>query len=180
MLKSFLKRKKQKGFTLIELIAVMTILGLLALLIIPRFSSVSENANLKVFENNARTLSSQVSLYSATNDGKFPTGGERKRSSTSTPSTPPDATSGLVELEKGLPTDYADRITAADTESYAILGTGSKGALVCTLSLNGKNYVYVYDFGTSAVSKGNTAPAAADTSGVWKAGGTWGDETTTS
>ena len=53
----------RKGFTLIELLIVIAILGILVSLILPRFSDVREDANVKVCVANLRGLVSAMNIY---------------------------------------------------------------------------------------------------------------------
>lgn len=65
-------KKKRNGFTLIELIVVVTIIGILMLIAVPRFTSMTDGANQKAFESNHRIVSSAVSMYIAANNGAKP------------------------------------------------------------------------------------------------------------
>lgn len=48
--------KNKKGFTLVELIVVIAILGILALFLVPSFKGYSEDAKKQVAQGNVRTV----------------------------------------------------------------------------------------------------------------------------
>ncbi len=60
-------RNNNKGFTLIEILIVTVVLGLLASIAIPKFSSARENAFVATVVSDLRNLSSQMELYQASN-----------------------------------------------------------------------------------------------------------------
>jgi len=56
-------KTRKNGFTLVEILIVVVILGILAAIVIPQFSDASNDARNKSLESNLQTLRSQFELY---------------------------------------------------------------------------------------------------------------------
>ena len=58
-----IRNKSRKGFTLVEILIVVIILGILAAIVIPQFTSASEDARKSNMKSQLQTLRSQIELY---------------------------------------------------------------------------------------------------------------------
>ncbi len=62
---------KKRGFSLLELLAVVTILGIIAAIIVPRVTVSSDNAKQKVRDHHKATINAAVERYYV-NEGSWP------------------------------------------------------------------------------------------------------------
>jgi general secretion pathway protein G len=58
-----MKSRSKSGFTLVEILIVVVILGILAAIVIPQFSQASSDARVSSVKSNLQMLRSQVELY---------------------------------------------------------------------------------------------------------------------
>ena len=63
---------KAKGFTLVEILIVVVILGILAAIVIPQFTSASEAARASSLVTQLQSLRSQLELYQLEHNGEYP------------------------------------------------------------------------------------------------------------
>jgi len=67
-----LKKKIKRGFTLVEILIVVVILGILAAIVIPQFSQASSEANENRLKADLQTLRSQLQLYKVQHNDVLP------------------------------------------------------------------------------------------------------------
>jgi general secretion pathway protein G len=66
-------RTKKSGFTLVEILIVVVILGILAAIVIPQFSQASLEAREASLISNLQTIRSQIELYKVQHREVLPT-----------------------------------------------------------------------------------------------------------
>lgn len=135
-------RLNRKGFTLVEILIVVIILGILAAIVIPQFTNASEDARKSSLTSQLQTLRSQVELYKLQHRDQWPTD---------------DGTlAGAWEW---------DRLTQKTDEDGTASATGLFGPYLQSApknSLNGKSGMYIHN---TEVAFGAAFPGDPDTDG---------------
>ena len=67
-----MKRVARKGFTLVEILIVVIILGILAAIVIPQFTQASSEARISNLMTNLQTIRSQLLLYKTQHMENYP------------------------------------------------------------------------------------------------------------
>ena len=62
----------KRGFTLIEILIVVVILGILAAIIVPQFTDAAQDAGVSSARSQLQTMRSQVELFRVQNNGAAP------------------------------------------------------------------------------------------------------------
>jgi len=67
--------KAKRGFTLVEILIVVVILGILAAIVIPQFTEASTEAKTNSLMSDLQTVRSQIQLYKVQHSDDFPGSG---------------------------------------------------------------------------------------------------------
>ena len=62
-MKTVIRKQSRKGFTLVEILIVVIILGILAAIVIPQFTNASQDARRSALRSSVQSVRSQVELY---------------------------------------------------------------------------------------------------------------------
>ena len=65
-------RTNSRGFTLVEILIVVIILGILAAIVVPQFTEASADAKVSALTSDLQTVRSQLELYKLQHDGDYP------------------------------------------------------------------------------------------------------------
>jgi general secretion pathway protein G len=95
--------RKQSGFTLIELMVVLAIIGILASLVVPNILGRADDARMTAAKTDVGNLMQALKLYKLDNQ-RFPTADQGLQALVTKPSTEPVPTNWKSYLDK-LPTD---------------------------------------------------------------------------
>ncbi len=122
--------KARKGFTLVEILIVVVILGILAAIVIPQFTEASTEAKTSSLCTDLQTVRSQIELYKIQHNDDYP--GDGTASFT-------DALTGQTDIAGAAGTDYGPYLQKIPTNPFnnssdvtveagdTSLGTGDAG-----------------------------------------------------
>ncbi|HEU0203417.1 MAG TPA: type II secretion system major pseudopilin GspG [Burkholderiaceae bacterium] len=120
----FFARQRSRGFTLIEIMVVITILGILAALIVPRVVGRTDDARVKAAQQDIASLMQALKLYRLDN-GRYPTSEQGLQALLAKPETEPVPTNwkqgGYLE-RSSVPKDPWGK-------EYQFLNPGVKGEI---------------------------------------------------
>src|SRR5689334_12955268 len=72
MQRTFIGRRVSRGFTLVEILIVVIILGILAAIVIPQFTNASQDARKNSVTSQLQTIRSQIELYKLQHKDQIP------------------------------------------------------------------------------------------------------------
>jgi len=67
-----MQSRKQSGFTLVEILIVVIILGILAAIVIPQFTNAGQDASASSLVSQLQTIRGQLELYQVQHNGQYP------------------------------------------------------------------------------------------------------------
>jgi general secretion pathway protein G len=67
-----MRTRRSKAFTLVEILIVVVILGILAAIVVPQFTSASQQAQAGNVATQLQTIRSQIELYRVRHNGNYP------------------------------------------------------------------------------------------------------------
>ncbi len=101
-------RKKSRGFTLVEILIVVVILGILAAIVIPQFTQASTEAREASLRSNLQSIRSQIELFKIQHNDIAPTDN----------------------------TTFEDQMTLRTTQAGAVLAAGEFGPYLQAIPVN--------------------------------------------
>ena len=120
-----MKTRKNHGFTLVEILIVVVILGILAAIVIPQFSDASTQSRVSSLQSSLQTMRSQISLYKIQHNDVAPVAATFVAQMTTF-----STIAGATQATKDVPTGYiyGPYLQEVPTNPFNNLSTIAEGA----------------------------------------------------
>jgi prepilin-type N-terminal cleavage/methylation domain-containing protein len=151
--------RKQAGFTLIEMLVVVVVLGILAMIIIPQVAVSTDDANLRTLETNLSTLRNSIELYYHQHNSNYPGAAHH----TTGAATASDAEAATAMVEQMTKYSRVDGVVGNTKGGLFLYGPYLKGINLPTNPYNNLNTV-ICDFDETDI----TVRSSAGTNSGWK------------
>lgn len=125
--------KAKRGFTLVEILIVVVILGILAAIVIPQFTGASTEAKLSSLVSDLQTIRSQIELYKLQHNEQLPGAGG---------ATFEEALTGETEVDGDVwaaGTSYGPYLQKLPTNQFVMLSTVGLSANAAAATGGGDN-----------------------------------------
>jgi len=129
--------KNQSGFTLVEMLIVVIVLGILAMIVVPQVAVSTEDTKLKALQTNLSSMRGAIELYYAQHNQTYP-GAKKDTDGTAVTTAGEAATAFLKQL-----TQYTDAngVVSATKSSTYKYGPYIKGGNLPTNPMNNNSNV---------------------------------------
>jgi general secretion pathway protein G len=120
--------KAKSGFTLVEILIVVVILGILAAIVIPQFTEASTEAKTSSLCTDLQTVRSQIELYKIQHNDQLPGAGT---------ATWVEAMTGKTDVAGAVGTDYGPYLQKIPTNQFNDLNTVRLGGAAAGANTDG-------------------------------------------
>ncbi|HHX62088.1 MAG TPA: prepilin-type N-terminal cleavage/methylation domain-containing protein [Epulopiscium sp.] len=104
--------RSELGFTMIELIIVIAIIGILSAILVPSFTSLSRKSKLRADISTLKQVQTQIDLFMTEHEGIFPGGKE--------PAAGPAAILPIAAVDQLVADDYIKASNTVDSQKTTI------------------------------------------------------------